>query len=217
MTGPTPNLLIGTPAYGGMLHSDYLNAVLGYQAAGLRFSVMTIGNESLITRARNTIVAEFAVRTEFTHLLFLDADVMLAADDLVRMLATRRDVIGAPVALKGRRADGARIFNLGRRIGEDGALLLCERIGTAALLLSRRAIEALIEDAKRDRRVYTRGHSGRGADVRATVAYDVFRVGVEDDEYLSEDYWACHALRRLGFAICVDPFAVTRHSGTMEA
>ena len=49
----------------------------------------------------------------------------------------RRD--GAAVALKGRNADGSRRFNLGRACGEDGELLLCERIGTAALLLSRAA------------------------------------------------------------------------------
>ena len=211
------NVLIGTPAYGGMIHADYLNAVLRYQQAGIAFSIMTIGNESLITRARNTILSEFAHRPEFTHLLFLDADVMLPADGLARLLAADRDVIGAPVALKGRRADGSRIFNTGTQVGEDGALLLCERIGTAALMLSRRAVDALVEDAKRDGRVYTRGNSARGAELRASLFYDVFRVGVVDGEYLSEDYYACYALRRLGFSICVDPFVVTRHSGTMEA
>jgi hypothetical protein len=216
MSAVAANLMIGTPAYGGMMHSDYVNELLRYQRAGIRFGLTTIGNESLITRARNTVLAEFVVRPEFTHLLFLDADVLLPAEGLQRLLAHGRDVIGAPVPLKGRRSDGSRLFNLGRACGEDGELLLCERIGTAALLLSRRAVDALVEDARRDGRVYRRGFTGRG-DLRAPVHYDVFRVGVSGDEYLSEDYWVCDALRRLGFAVHVDPSVVTQHSGVMKA
>jgi hypothetical protein len=218
MHAPAPNLMIGTPAYGGMIHCDYVSALLRYQHAGVRFALTTIGNESLITRARNTILAEFIARPEFTHLLFLDADVYLPVEGLQRLLAHRCDVVGAPVPLKGRNADGTRLFNLGPACGEEGPLLLCERIGTAALLLSRRAAEALVADARRDGRVYTRGVAiGRNGDVRATLHYDVFRVGVLDDEYLSEDYWVCETLRRLGFAIHVDPVIVTQHSGMMKA
>jgi hypothetical protein len=211
------NVLIGTPAYGGMMHAEYVNSLLGYQAAGLRFSLMSIGNESLITRARNTILSEFLTREEFSHLLFLDADVQLPAAGLQRMLGYDRDVIGAPVALKGRDANGARVFNLGTTCGEDGPLLLCTRIGTAALLLTRRAATSLAEDAKAQGHVYTRRNMVRGGYLRARIYYDVFRVGVADDEYLSEDYWACRTLRRLGYAIHVDPTVVTQHSGMMQA
>ncbi len=216
MTPGTEQVMIGTPAYGGMVHCDFVAALLQYQHSGLRFALTTIGNESLITRARNTILAEFHVRAQFSHLLFLDADVHLPAAGLRRLLAHRRDVIGAAVALKGRNADGSRRFNLGRACGEDGELLLCERIGTAALLLSRRAVDALVQDALADGRVYSRGLTGRG-DTRAAVHYDVFRVGVQGEEYLSEDYWACETLRRLGFAIHVDPSVVTQHHGVLPA
>ncbi|HOV56593.1 MAG TPA: hypothetical protein PLN91_01795, partial [Rhodanobacteraceae bacterium] len=60
------------------------------------------------------------------------------------------------------------------------------------------------------------GLTGRG-DTRAAVHYDVFRVGVQGEEYLSEDYWACETLRRLGFAIHVDPSVVTQHHGVLPA
>ncbi len=209
------NILIGTPAYGGMIHSDYVNALLTYQRAGIRFGLMTIGNESLITRARNTILAEFHEHTEFSHLLFVDADVLLPAPGLSRLIAHGKDVIGAPVALKGRNPDGSRMFNTGALCGEEGPLLQCTRIGTAVFMLSRRAVTSLVEDAKAQGQVYSRGNTARGA-VRAAVSYDIFRVGVVDDEYLSEDYWACNSLRRLGYTIYVDPTIVTQHSGTMQ-
>lgn len=217
MNAIAPRLMIGTPAYGGMMHSDYVSALLLYQRAGINFALMSIGNESLITRARNTIVSEFYAREDFSHLLFLDADVLLPPGGLQRLLDSGRDVIGAAVALKGRNASGGRIFNVGSLLGEDGPLYKIERIGTAALLLSRAAVDALVVDARREGRVYSRGFSLRGIDLRAGVQYDLFRTGVVGDEYLSEDYWVCRELRRLGFAVYLDPTIVTRHSGMMEA
>ena len=78
-------------------------------------------------------------------------------------------------------------------------------------------VDALIDDARADGRVYSHGLHVRGADLQASVHYDVFRTGVVDDEYLSEDFWVCRELRRLGFTIHLDPTVVTRHSGMLEA
>jgi len=54
--------MVGTPAYGGMVHIDYLQRLFEYTRAGIQFQLDTIGNESLITRARNAILATFHVR-----------------------------------------------------------------------------------------------------------------------------------------------------------
>jgi hypothetical protein len=204
------NLLIGTPAYAGQVHVDYVSALLVFQRERLPFTLMTIGNESLITRARNTIISAFHERRDFTHLLFLDGDVHLPHEGLTRMLRHGKDVVAAAVALKGAAPDGGRLFNVGRTIGEDGPLLVVERVGTAALLLSRAAADALVADARAGQRVYEPSALAQG---NGAIQYDVFRVGVVDGEYLSEDFWVCHALRRLGFRIHVDPTIVTRHSG----
>ena len=57
-------LMIGTPAYNGYLHTEYLHSVLSFKSMGIDFSVQTIGNESLITRARNTILTKFWLMEE---------------------------------------------------------------------------------------------------------------------------------------------------------
>lgn len=208
------SLMVATPAYGGMVHLDFASTLLELRAAGVAFSLVGMGNESLITRARNALLSSFHARREFTHLLFLDADVGLAAASIVRMLSHRRDVVAAPVPLKGAGPSGERLFNVGRAVGESGPLSLVDRVGTAVLLLSRRAVDALVEDAKADGRVYDRPSTLAG-DPGTRVHYDVFRVGVVDGDYLSEDFWACASLRRLGFAIHVDPAIVVRHHGTL--
>ena len=209
-------LMVGTPAYGGMVHVDYLRGLFGFMQAGIQFHMFTIGNESLITRARNSILAAFHARLELTHLLFLDADVNLPAEGLRRMLAAGVPAIGAAVALKALAEDGSRIWNTGKCIGTHGNLLKVEHIGTAALLLSRAAVTALVEDAIADGRTYARAATAQG-DLDAAVHYDVFQVGVDDGVYLSEDFWACRRLRALGFDVCVDPAVVTTHYGIMSA
>jgi hypothetical protein len=207
------NLLIGTPAYAGQVHVDYVAALLDYQRQGLPFTLLTIGNESLPPRARNAIISAFHAQGEFSHLLFLDGEVCLPYEGLVRMLAYNKDVIGAPVALKGLGPDGGRLFDVGRAQNEDGPLIVVDRVGAAALLLARAAADALVAEAKRAQRVYegrpTAGDGGNGR-----VQYDVFRVGVVDGDYLSEDSWICHELRRLGFLIHVDPTLVARRGGS---
>jgi len=208
------NIMIGTPAYGGMVHIDYVRTLFEYTRAGIQFQLDTIGNESLITRARNAILATFHVRRELTHLLFLDADTVLPAAGLTRMLKARAPVIGAPVALKGFDASGARMWNVGRCVGVAGSLLKVENVGTAALLLSRSACDALIKDAIDNGRTYARASTLVG-NTETPVHYDVFRVGVQANEYLSEDYWICRRLRTLGFDVLIDPTIITTHYGAM--
>ena len=212
---PSPvNLLIGTPAYGGMVHIEYVRSVFAFGAAGVPYRMSMIGNESLITRARNTIISIFHAEPEYTHLLFLDADVRLPAADLQRMLAANVPVIGAPVALKGLDENGNRIWNLGRPLGTTGSLIKVENVGTAVLLLSRGACSALVDDAISHGRIYQIGNTVRG-DFSLDLHYDVFRVGVHDGAYLSEDYWVCRRLHALGFDTLIDPTVVTTHHGVM--
>ena len=212
----TVRLMVGTPAYGGMVHVDYMRCLFDFLKAGIHFQMSTIGNESLITRARNSILSAFHARPEFTHLLFLDADVHLPAEGLRRMLDADVPVVGAAVALKALAEDGSRIWNFGNSVGTHGSLVKVEQIGTAALLLSREAVTALVQDAIADGRTYARAATAQG-DMDAEVHFDVFRVGVDDGVYLSEDFWACRRLRALGFDVCVDPAVVTTHYGIMSA
>jgi hypothetical protein len=60
--------MIATPAYGGMVHLDYTLSLLELRAAGIDFTLVGMGNESLITRARNALLSSFHARRAFTHL-----------------------------------------------------------------------------------------------------------------------------------------------------
>lgn len=101
-------LFIATPMYGGMCAGMYCKSMfdLGQvcQAAGINVVFSALFNESLITRARNYCVDAF-MRSDCTHLLFLDSDLGFNPIDMIALLAMQTDdspydIIGAPYPKK---------------------------------------------------------------------------------------------------------------------
>jgi len=90
-------IFIGTPCYGNMLTADYFKSCLQLTALAAQKKIElqfgTIGNESLVTRARNTLVQLFMDNTEYTHLLFIDADLAFNSESVFRMLDLDVDVV----------------------------------------------------------------------------------------------------------------------------
>jgi len=204
-------ILVGTPAYNGQMQVDYVLSLLGMSACGLSYALYAISNDSLVSRARNTILARFHAAPEFTHLFYLDADVGIRGEDVRRLLEHDRDVIGAPVRIKSESAAKPG-FSVGEVLERDGTLATVSRIATAALLLSRRAVDALVEKAVTEQRSYAPDALTLG-DVAGGSHYDVFQQGVVNGAYISEDYQVCADLRSLGFRIHADLAIRTRHVG----
>lgn len=207
------NIFIGTPAYNSMVHTDYMHSILSFKESNIPFTIMTIGNESLITRGRNTVISYFYSLVGFSHLLFLDADIHLSAEGLVRLIRSGKDVIGAPVALKGSDSNGNPVYNVGDIIDESDGLIEVDKIGTAVLLISRKAVNSLIKFAKDNSDSYFSNPYTRGDANNNIRMYDVFKTGVVDNDYLSEDFYVCKVLRDLGYKIYVDTNVPTRHNG----
>jgi hypothetical protein len=89
-------LFIGTPCYGGLITADYFKSCLQLAALAATKKVElqfgTIGNESLITRARNTLVQLF-MDGDYTHLMFIDADISFDPESIFRMLDFNKEVV----------------------------------------------------------------------------------------------------------------------------
>lgn len=209
-----PNVLIGTPAYGGNVHTDFVHSLLGIEAARdngfLEYSVMTITNESLITRARNSIISTFLDNLNFTHLFYVDADLGFPKETLPYLLRANKDVIGVPVPLKGYDDQGYPVFNVGQILSdpdEDG-IVEVEHVGNALFMLSRKAAKTLCDNSDK----YVPSSLTRGQKQKGTQ-YDVFQVGVKNGIYLSEDYFVCARLRELGYKIHLQTGIPVKHNG----
>ena len=206
--------MVGTPAYNGQMQADYVRSLLDMTANGLPFALYTVTNDSLVARARNTILAQFHERKVFTHLLYLDADIGIQGQDVRKLVEHGRDVIGAPVRRK-HVGPEKPTFTVGEVLSRSGTLASVDRIATAVLLLSRKAVDKLVEYAIENDRGYTPDATTRG-DTASGLHYDVFRQGVVDGSYVSEDFQVCDDLRTLGFDIFADLGIRTRHFGMYE-
>ena len=95
---PAPMIFVATPCFGGLVTTGYMMSIVKLmQYAGQhKFSVSLnlLGRDSLITRARNTLVAQFMTVPQATHLMFIDADIGFEPELVHRMLAFDEDVVG---------------------------------------------------------------------------------------------------------------------------
>ena len=94
---------IATPCYGGQLNEPYFRSVIKmmtfFNGHQIPLAFGTIANESLVTRARNVLVAYF-LASDYTHLLFIDADIQFNPQDILALLALDKDIIGGPYPKK---------------------------------------------------------------------------------------------------------------------
>lgn len=232
MPGP---VLIGTPAYGSMVHIDYVKSLIEFINQGTNYTMLAMGNESLISRARNNILSMFYHSKGYDKLLFIDADIYLpgtAFRDIMSALDSGKfDVVGAGVRLKSHNV--IYNFNPGEDhapvTDESGRYMQCKFLGTAVFGMTRKAVNVLVDDAKKHGRVYDKKSVLGGGDfLDCPEYYDVFRVGVPEEAqikyletgdkglYLSEDYYACTTLNKSGIPVWVDLQARTLHHGTLS-
>jgi hypothetical protein len=77
---------------------------------GIDLSIKLLPGDSLVTRARNTLVALFLGMPQYTHLLFVDSDITFSPDSVFRLLemSKRKPIVAAPYPKKGFIYDGLK-------------------------------------------------------------------------------------------------------------
>jgi hypothetical protein len=169
----TTHLLIATPAFAGQVYTSYMQGMISLiqraPSHGVDVSWLTEGGDSLVTRARNTLVAQF-LKTDCTHLFFIDADIGFDPADVFRMLTADLDVVAGAYPRK--ELDWDRVADAARRgltepdalreagssyvvnfpsstvtveVTEHGRFAEAYEIGTGFMLIKRQVIEAMIE------------------------------------------------------------------------
>jgi hypothetical protein len=203
------------PCYGGQLtESTFMSYIKWANTArqlGLDWTVETMTNESLISRARNTLAAKFLHTKESTHLMFIDADIGWEPWHLLVMLDAQKDVIGGLYPMKSLPIKWCVNGIPGQpEPGPDQNLIEVSKTGTGFMLIKRDVFEKL------DAHPATKPFKN---DIGLDPALDpymktYFDTAVREGRYYSEDWTFCENWRDIGGQVWVDKRVLLRHTGT---
>jgi hypothetical protein len=209
----TTRVHIAMPCYGGMLtESTFMSFIKWANTArqlGIDWTLETMVNESLISRARNTLTAKFLDMPDATHLFFVDADIGWEPWHLLVLLNRDVDVIGGLYPMKTMPIKWVVNGFDGAEEGPDG-LQEVSKAGTGFLLMKKHVFE------KMNNHPAVKQYKN---DIGLDPKYDkylktYFDTAVRQNRYYSEDWTFCENWRDLGGRIWVDKRVLLRHSGS---
>lgn len=183
---------------------------------GIEHATRFIYGNCYIALVRSLFAHEF-MKTDCTHLFFLDDDVAGPPGALRRLLSYDRDIIVAPYPKKvdpRTPASKAWPYSLTDGIPDAVGLLEADMVATGFLLIKRRVIEAMYANYAADRTFH---HAAGGYDV-----VDIFPTGILDgfpknangqNMWWGEDYSFSVLAKRLDFRLWLDPKIQLIHAG----
>lgn len=206
-------VLLATPAYGGQVTEGYFQSVLKLMRvcyeAGLQVDVLTIRNESLITRARNNIVATF-MRGDWTHLLFVDSDIEFEPEHVLSLLESGHGVSATPYAMKGldweavaaadsdhKAASSISVTNLVKGGRMEHGFAEAIDAGTGFMCIKREVLEQMIK-------MYPELTYQTDSVGEEGTRWALFDTMLAHGRYLSEDYAFCRRWQQIGGEVWVD-------------
>jgi hypothetical protein len=237
---------VATPCYGGQLMEPYFRSVIKtmtfFNGHQLPLAFGTIANESLVTRARNVLLAYF-LNSDYTHLLFIDADIEFQVEDILKLYAHDKDVVVGAYPKKGvawqRIKDNMQLPENGEKtftdkeiaafgsdyainfkfidketksIAVENGLIKLHDAGTGFMMIKREAILKLIKAYPELKYNNDVQINNSQVDQHFYALFDTM-IDPVDRRYLSEDYTFCRRWQEIGGDIWLDPSISLNHYG----
>jgi coenzyme F420-reducing hydrogenase alpha subunit len=244
-----PKIFIATPMFGGSANYMYMISLINLLTKlgqnGIHSMFEIAANESLITKARNILVEGF-LKSDATHMLFLDADLGFDPDDVLKMIQANKDLIGGQYAKKKINWDVVKRVVAGvpdipphainaviaestfRPIGDQISFRLdepveVESIATGMMLIRREVFEKMAKELP-EIEIISGGSETMDPKTMTRItdphrkAHAYFDVSIDPvtKAYTSEDFTFCKRWRKIGGQVFLAPWTRTVHVGTYE-
>jgi hypothetical protein len=240
------SLFVGTPMYGGQCAGTFCKSTNDLAAMAAKYGIDVrfyyIFNESLVQRARNYVVDEF-LRSDCTHMLFIDSDIGFRANDVFSLLGIQTlqpekyDILTAPypkkaiawekikTAVENGKGEnpfdlqfyaGDYVFNPAKGITSfkmDEPLEVREA-GTGFMLIPREVFEKYEKAYPEFKYVPDHTRTQNFDGSREITAFFDCGIDKESKRYLSEDYFFCRNAAKIGIKIHMCPWMELQHVGS---
>ncbi len=229
------SIFVALPTHDGCFHAGFAISLVALSQklgqAGISHQFAVLRGESLISRARNNLAADF-LKSDCTHLLFLDTDLSFNPDMVTEMIAADQDVIGGTYPKKMLNGDAVKglvqssgefdlhhgckpvlNFKAGSAHVENGIVEVHD-VGTGLMLIKRKVLEKMTRSRYVEK--YVSNHDDSQGDKR----WDFFPVKVHNENgnriLLSEDYMFCRNWQKMGGKIYAHVTYPVLHTGIMD-
>ena len=215
-----------TPCYNATMTLQYTSSLLklirDMNEKNISYMVDFLGNESLIPRARNRSLEKF-IKSDCTHLLFIDADIGFEPDAVFDILKYNKSVVGCLYprkdilfnrlfwSMQNEQTSTEKIESRAldfvynplkthdNKIIKNGDYIRVNHIGTGFMLVQRDIIMKLCDIHKE--LIITNGEL-------PGEQYALFDCMIRNKNYLSEDYSFCQRVNEAGGEVWVN----TKHN-----
>ena len=180
----------GIPCYGGQItepcFTSFLRFILLAQKLGLQWSLDTMVNESLVTRARNNLMEKMMTNKDATHFMFIDADIRFQPESIPMMIAADKEVIGGLYPKKA--LPISYVINVKPNTQIINDLFPVDTMGTGFMMFKREVYEQLIVAHPETKYI---DDVGLGKQFEPNM-YSIFDTIIDEKgHYLSEDWTFC--------------------------
>ena len=208
-------LMIAIPCYDGKVNigTAFALASIGrhLEHYGARLSFAEVTGCSIVSRARNILVKQF-LDSDCTDLLFVDSDVVINTDAVLRLMAVSsdRDVVAGTYPSRttsGKIFSGLYLDDDKMPIADENGLLKAKMAATGFMLIRRHVVTELVK--RHPEWTYRADAMSPGR-----VEHALFDVGVIDGAYIGEDIMFCQRAIAEGFTVYIDPEISLPHVGS---
>jgi len=97
-------IMILTPCYGSQCYITYVTCLINtmtlFSSIGVEVCAEFCRNDSLVTRARNNLIAKAMHNKSVTHMLFIDADITWNPVDILKLVLADKNIVGGVYPIK---------------------------------------------------------------------------------------------------------------------
>lgn len=220
------SIFVATPMHTGVCTDGFSLSCISLQKLALQKGVeldfVFLSGNAMITSARNNLVSIF-LKSNFSHLLFIDSDISFNSDQVLEMVLSDKEVIGAVYPQKDivwERVRQASLQGLTSQqlpsvastyafntISNDTVILgdknivEVKHLGTGMLCIRRTVFDTL------------KNIVNSYVNEKKELEYEFFSVNVKEGIF-TEDFYFCELWRKTGGKIFLAPWVLLKHTGS---
>lgn len=218
----TVSILIAIPCYGGVMSDKTAQGLFdlgkNLEIDDIEHSLLTVSNQSLIPKARSDIANYFMNNTDFSHLMWIDADLGFQAMDVYKLL--EMNVEHATATYRHKTLKPFYSFEIKMKEGKidwnnnKTAFKITHNVGGFSLI--KRSVFDKIQRNIQHLRYIPQSNSRTLSEAEINNSYHYYETPLVDGNLLPEDFAFQQKCMEAGIDIWLRPDIRLVHSGTTD-